>query len=134
MTAPPPGPPPEPAAGSPQDQPVATREPDYRFTLANERTFLAWMRTCLALLAAGVALDQFAPALGTPRLRDLTGILLAVLAGYSAFGGLWRWSWNQRAMSRGEHLRPGPLPAVLAVGLMVITVVVIVLLVRDLAS
>jgi uncharacterized membrane protein YidH (DUF202 family) len=27
------------------------REPDHRFTLANERTFLAWMRTSLALLA-----------------------------------------------------------------------------------
>ena len=28
-------------------------EPDYRFTLANERTFLAWVRTALGLLAGG---------------------------------------------------------------------------------
>jgi putative membrane protein len=34
--------------------------PDYRFTLANERTFLAWIRTALAILASGVLLDQFA--------------------------------------------------------------------------
>lgn len=33
-------------------------EPDYRFTLANERTFLAWQRTALGLLAAAVALVQ----------------------------------------------------------------------------
>src|SRR6185312_1745313 len=29
-------------------------EPDYRFSLANERTFLAWIRTALALMAAAV--------------------------------------------------------------------------------
>jgi hypothetical protein len=31
------------------------QEPDYRFTFANERTFLAWIRTALALIAGGVA-------------------------------------------------------------------------------
>ena len=35
--------------------------PDYRFSLANERTFLAWIRTALGFLAAGVGLDQLAP-------------------------------------------------------------------------
>jgi putative membrane protein len=35
-----------------------TREPDYRFTLANERTFLAWIRTALALLAAASQLSN----------------------------------------------------------------------------
>jgi uncharacterized membrane protein YidH (DUF202 family) len=33
-------------------------EPDYRFTLANERTFLAWVRTAPGPLAGGVAVDQ----------------------------------------------------------------------------
>src|ERR1043165_2701247 len=37
------------------------QDPDYRFTLANERTFLAWIRTSLALLAAAVALVQLVP-------------------------------------------------------------------------
>ncbi len=48
---------------------MATRggeEPDYRFSLANERTFLAWIRTALALLAGGVVFEQFATKLG-PR-------------------------------------------------------------------
>ena len=35
-------------------------EPDPRFTLANERTFLAWIRTALALIAGGVALEALA--------------------------------------------------------------------------
>lgn len=107
-------------------------QPDYRFTLANERTFLAWMRTCLALLAVGVALDQFAPHLGNRTFRDLAGIALSLLAGYSAVGGLWRWSWNQRTMSRGGNLRHGPLPAVLAVGLALVTAAVVVALFVDL--
>ena len=38
-------------------------EPDYRFTLANERTFLAWERTALGLLAAAVAVVQLVPEL-----------------------------------------------------------------------
>ena len=44
-----------------------TREPDYRFTLANERTFLAWIRTALALIAGGVAVVQLVPVLSYPR-------------------------------------------------------------------
>jgi putative membrane protein len=117
----------------PEDE-RASNQPDYRFTLANERTFLAWMRTCLALLAVGVALDQFAPHLGSRTFRDLAGIALSLLAGYSAVGGLWRWTWNQRTMSRGENLRPGPLPAVLAVGLVLVTAAVIVALIVNLGS
>ena len=40
-------------------------EPDYRFTLANERTFLAWLRTALALIAGGVQPGkQFPPHRG----------------------------------------------------------------------
>ncbi len=43
------------------------REPDYRFTLANERTFLAWLRTSLSLLAAGIAVVQLIPAFVSRR-------------------------------------------------------------------
>src|SRR3546814_13520956 len=44
-------------------------EPDYRFTLANERTFLAWIRTALALIAGGIAVVQFVPSFGIPGVR-----------------------------------------------------------------
>jgi hypothetical protein len=48
-------------------------EPDYRFTLANERTFLAWIRTALAILAAGILLDQFSTRL-QPQTLVVTGV------------------------------------------------------------
>src|ERR1700721_906742 len=61
-------------------------EPDYRFTLANERTFLAWIRTALALVAAGLAIVQLLPPFPGirwgPRARGIPLILLgAVVAG-----------------------------------------------------
>lgn len=55
--------------------------PDYRFSLANERTFLAWIRTSLGFLAAGVGLDQLAPDFATPVIRELLALLLCLFAG-----------------------------------------------------
>ncbi|MCE1177540.1 MAG: DUF202 domain-containing protein [Micrococcales bacterium] len=91
-------------------------EPDPRFSLANERTFLAWIRTTLALLAGAAALD----ALDLP----LPGTLQTVLAGLLALAGLlsagqaWLgWTRTERAMRRSDPL-PSPglaLPLVLVV-------------------
>lgn len=79
-------------------------DPDYRFSLANERTYLAWIRTALALLASGVALDQFAarlgPATGVPMLAIGLcgcGALLCAMAYY-------RWRANEMAMRHGRRL------------------------------
>ncbi|WP_283215114.1 DUF202 domain-containing protein [Pseudofrankia sp. DC12] len=47
--------------GKPPVHTVGT-DPDYRFSLANERTFLAWIRTALALLAGGIAVVQIVPS------------------------------------------------------------------------
>ena len=55
--------------------------PDYRFSLANERTFLAWIRTALGFLAAGVGLDQLAPDFATPLIREILALLLCLFAG-----------------------------------------------------
>lgn len=49
--------------------------PDVRFTFANERTFLAWIRTALALIAGGVALELLGPEL-QPELRLAAAVLL----------------------------------------------------------
>ena len=54
-------------------------EPDPRFTLANERTFLAWVRTALALVAAGIGLETFVPPLAVPGLRQALAVGLALL-------------------------------------------------------
>ena len=104
-------------------------EPDYRFTLANERTVLAWLRTALSLLAAGVALDQFVPQLGADGVRTALGVGLGVLSVVAAVAGLVRWRQVQRAMRRGQALPVARTVVVLAVGLAVVAVGVCVLLV-----
>lgn len=109
-------------------------EPDYRYTLANERTFLAWMRTCLALLAAAVAVVQFAPDLGSQSFRETCGIAFAGLAASTAAGGLWRWMSTQDAMRQGNHLHRGSLPVALAAGLAIVALAVLAVLVHELGQ
>jgi len=107
-------------AQQPEEQQPEEQEPDYRFTLANERTFLAWQRTSLGLLAAGVALVQFVPELAVPGARRLMGIGLSVLALCTSWIGLQRWRLAERAMRRGVPLPRHPSPGFLAVGLIVL--------------
>lgn len=95
-------------------------EVDYRFTLANERTFLAWQRTALGLLAAAVAVIQFVPQFGIPGARHALGLVLAVLATLTAGMGWLRWQQVDRAMRDGKPLPRHPTPAYLAVGLIAI--------------
>ena len=71
--------------------------PDHRFSLANERTFLAWVRTSLALLAGGVALD--AVDLDGPRdLQSVLATTLVLLGLLSAAASWLRWAAAERAM------------------------------------
>jgi putative membrane protein len=92
-------------------------EPDYRFTMANERTFLSWQRTALGLLAAAVALVQLVPEMTIPGARRLLGVGLVVLAILTSGMGLLRWQQADHAMRRGDPLPRHPSPAYLAVGL-----------------
>lgn len=78
--------------------------PDYRFSLANERTFLAWIRTALGFLAAGVGLDQLAPDFATPLIRELLALLLCLFAGGLAIYGYLRWLNNEKAMRLKQDL------------------------------
>lgn len=55
------------------------QEPDPRFTFANERTFLAWVRTALALVAGGIGLEAFVPPLAVPGLRQALAVVLVLL-------------------------------------------------------
>lgn len=105
------------------------QDPDYRFTLANERTFLAWIRTALALLAGGVAVATVLPDLGPSGSRDVLGVLLlafsAVVAGLSYL----RWERNERAIREGRPLPPTTLTRLVASGLAVVAAVVVLLVV-----
>ncbi|SLM61334.1 MULTISPECIES: YidH family protein [Dickeya] len=78
--------------------------PDYRFSLANERTFLAWIRTALAFLAGAIAIDQFAPMLATPVLRTVAAIFLSLASALLAWMAYRRWAGNERAMRTGQPL------------------------------
>ena len=84
-------------------------EPDPRFTLANERTFLAWIRTSLALLAGGIAVEAFTSSLFTPPFRKTVAILLLLLALVIGAGAFFRWINVERAMRRQSPL---PLPLI----------------------
>lgn len=91
------------------------RDPDPRFTFANERTFLAWIRTSLALLAAGVALDAFDLAYPGWLQRSMA-VLLIVLGLACALASWTRWARAERAMRRREPLPGSSGIAVLGVG------------------
>jgi putative membrane protein len=81
----------------------AGHEPDPRFSLANERTFLAWVRTALAMLAGGVALH----AIGLPEtdwVRGVLAVLLVVLGGLVTLLAMVRWARVERAMRTGTAL------------------------------
>jgi putative membrane protein len=92
-------------------------EPDYRFTLANERTFLAWQRTALGLLAAAVAVVQLVPELSIAGARHILGIILGLLALLTAGMGILRWQQVDRAMRRDLPLPRHPTPIYLGIGL-----------------
>ncbi|WP_036830091.1 YidH family protein, partial [Photobacterium sanctipauli] len=80
------------------------QEPDYRFTLANERTFLAWIRTALAFLAAAIALDQLTPEFANPQLRLVLSVTLASVSAYLSILAYRRWRRNEMAMRSSEPL------------------------------
>lgn len=77
---------------------------DYRFTLANERTFLAWMRTALAFMAGAIGIDQLTPNLAPANLRVIIVTLLSLTAAGLAVYGYLRWAKNERAMHLEREL------------------------------
>jgi putative membrane protein len=102
-------------------------EPDYRFTLANERTFLAWIRTALALIGGGLAVFQILGSLA-PGARQLLGAVLIVLGTLLALLSLGRWTANEEALRTDAPLPSTHLPLVLAGGIAVVAVIATVLI------
>jgi putative membrane protein len=80
------------------------REPDYRMSLAAERTFLAYVRTALALLAGGVAIVGALPDAGQVGLRRAVGAVLVLLGLVVAANARRRWRLVDAAMRHGEPL------------------------------
>ncbi|MFI1309529.1 YidH family protein [Streptomyces albidoflavus] len=102
--------------------------PDYRFSLANERTFLAWLRTALALIAGGFAVDQFLPGLPDGwRIALALGLLVSGVL--CALRAVHHWVRCERAMRRGEDLPVSRFPAVLSLLVAVVAVAMVVVVV-----
>jgi putative membrane protein len=94
-------------------------EPDPRFTLANERTFLAWTRTTLALLATGLAVVEFLDS--QPRAVRLgIGVPLVLLAAAVSARSYGRWERVERALRLGRPLPYSGVPRTLAIGIAVV--------------
>ncbi len=91
-------------------------EPDPRFTFANERTFLAWSRTALALVVAGLGVVQLLPPFpGVPWGRHVLGVPLIVFGAIVAVTAYREWTRSQRAMRHGMPLPRSVMPKLMAV-------------------
>ncbi len=112
----------------PPDPRRVGQEPDYRFTLANERTFLAWVRTALALAAGGLGVISLLPDLVG---SEFLGILLLGLSFLAAASSYRHWASNEAAMRQGLPLEHSRLPQMMVVGVGLVALVSVVLLVID---
>ena len=108
------------------------RDPDPRFTMANERTYLAWNRTALALIGGGLAAGQLLDfdSRATRLIVALPPIVLGLALALMSYR---RWEANERALRLDEPLPTGA-PRLLAIGVAVVGVIVTVALVVDALS
>ncbi|MCW2577446.1 MAG: hypothetical protein JWR28_1979 [Modestobacter sp.] len=116
------------AVSTPAGPPSPPRHPDYRFSLANERTLLAWLRTALALVAGGVAMTQFVPHLGFPAGGPVVSIGLLLAGLVTALAGYRRYVRNEAAIAADQPLPASPAAAWVTglVGLLVVALLVLV--------
>jgi putative membrane protein len=105
------------------------REPDVRFSYANERTFLAWIRTSLGLVTAGLAITQLLPPFQFGAGRRLIGLPLIALGVVVAVFSFRNWHENERAMRTGRALPKSVLPQVSAIVVSVVAVIGLVLII-----
>lgn len=105
-------------------------EPDARFTFANERTFLAWNRTSLALIGGGLAVARFLD-IGGQGLRLIVAIPLIVLGVGTSLVSFRRWGNNERALRLDQPLPYSRLPYLLVVGVAVVGLAAIALAIVD---
>lgn len=99
---------------------------DPRYTLANERTFLAWIRTSLGLLAAAagvLAIDLPWPEVAVQYMATL----LAVVAGLTACLAWTRWRRVEDAIAHDRQIPGSRAHVLLAVTVGVIAGAVVVL-------
>jgi putative membrane protein len=97
----------------------AGEDPDVRFTYANERTFLAWNRTALALIAAGLAVVSLLPDFEWDWGARAIGVPLIALGAVLSAASYRRWEANEQAMRLDQPLPASRLPRLLAAGIVI---------------
>ncbi len=105
---------------------VGNSEPldfDARFLLANERTFLAWVRTSLAVLIGGIALTQLGH---DSTAQSVVGMIVIVLGGFMALIGYLRFYAADRAIRRGDLPEVGHEPLVQTAGIAFVALALVV--------
>jgi putative membrane protein len=107
------------------------QEPDYRFSLANERTFLAWVRTALAILAGAILLHEFASHIRPASFIGSASVALAMLAAILAAGAYLRWKANEIAMRHSHPLPYSRLMPALAICILALSATAAMVLLRQ---
>lgn len=80
------------------------QDPDYRFSLANERTYLAWIRTSLAILAGAVAINQLSLKFALPNTKLFLSVGLCCFSALMSSWAYFRWAQNEQAMRNEKSL------------------------------
>jgi putative membrane protein len=112
---------------SPAGPGPAAPEPDPRVSYANERTLLAWLRTSLGLMTAGLAVTQLLPSFHFAGGRRSIGLPLIALGIWTAAASYRQWTANERAIREGTPIPRTHLVAVVTAGLVVVTTLALVL-------
>jgi putative membrane protein len=116
---------------APDDDTGDGHEPDVRFSLANERTFLAWERTALALITAGLAITQLLPSFDFAGGRRLIGLPLIAVGIVIAAVAYWEWRANQEAMRHDRPLPRSWLPLIVAAVVAVVATIGFILVIVE---
>ena len=111
----------------PTDTPDSDRDPDVRFSYANERTFLAWNRTALAMVTAGLAVTQVLPPFDVPGGRRMIGLPLIATGTLVALASFYQWRRNEAAMRASRPLPKSILPGLVAAAVTVSALIALVL-------
>ena len=103
---------------------------DYRYLLANERTFLAYVRTALSLQVAGLGVLQFLTN-GSGVVRYTLGVLLVLGGCYVGLTGVIRYRSNDRAIRANTEMPTGRVPVLVTAAVVVLPVVAAVVIVAS---
>jgi putative membrane protein len=107
---------------APETDDGASPPADVQLSFANERTFLAWERTALGLITAGLAITQLLPSFDFPGGRRLIGLPLIALGILIAAVSYWEWRRNQDAIRYDRPLPSSHLPVIVAVVVSVVAI------------